>query len=125
MTFYPIDNSTTTHRLNAFVSDLGNTDKWQRPLNASKDFVVVVSQESEVATDVGNSNALTISLVVASAVALGLVALVIWRLRNRFKAPTDEYFVHLTEPLEKGEMNPIYEEKFNSGSNPLYDPTSS
>jgi hypothetical protein len=107
--------------LNIVVDDLGNTDKLQRPLNNSKEFVIMISDETSVTTNVGNSNALTISLLAAGAVALGIVFLVIWRLKDRFKAPTDEYFANLTEPLEKGEINPLYEDKFASGTNPLYE----
>jgi hypothetical protein len=102
------------------VNDLGNTDYLKRPLTANA--TLTISITAVESTLLNSNNALTISLAVAGAVALGLAALGVWKIAEHFKAPVDQYFENLTTPSDITQLNPLYQSPGVTSDNPLYVP---
>jgi hypothetical protein len=117
--FYPA-NTTGTFNLFLFVDDLGNTDKLQRPLTANKTITVFVSEDTGLLPDTpGDSTGIAVGLSVGGAVAIAGVAVLIAKLRRKNEA-IDNYFDNLTDTINTGANNPMYQAAYNDAANPLY-----
>lgn len=117
--FYPA-NTTGTFYLNLFVNDLGNTDKDNRPLTANKTITVLVNEDTGLLPDTPTDNTgIAVGLSVAGAAAIAGVAVLIAKLRKRNDV-VDNYFENLTDSIQTGANNPMYQAAYSDAANPLY-----
>ncbi len=117
--FYPA-NTTGTFNLFLYVDDLGNTDKLQRPLTANKTISVLVNEDTGLLPDTPTDNTgIAVGLSVGGAAAIAGIAVLIAKLRKKNEI-IDNYFDNLTDTIQTGANNPMYQAAFSDAANPLY-----
>ncbi len=117
--FYPA-NTTGTFNLFLYVNDLGNTDKLQRPLTANKTITVLVNEDTGLLPDTPTDNTgIAVGLSVGGAAAIAGIAVLIAKLRKKNDV-VDNYFDNLTDSIQTGANNPMYQAAFSEAANPLY-----
>jgi hypothetical protein len=121
--FQPFEGQMST-LISVFVDDLGNTDKFQRPLNASLDIKVQYSRDTGlIEENTTPDNTLTIALSVSAGAAVAGVAAAIALARKARAAQVDDFFEKLGDTFDKSNTSPIYQgdqlKQFNS---PFYQP---
>jgi hypothetical protein len=117
--FYPA-NTTGTFNLFLYVDDLGNTDKFQRPLTANKTITVLVNEDTGLLPDTPTDNTgIAVGLSVGGAAAIAGIAVLIAKLRRKNEL-IDNYFDNLTDTIQTGANNPMYQAAYADAANPLY-----
>jgi hypothetical protein len=117
--FYPA-NTTGTFNLFLYVDDLGNTDKLQRPLTANKTITVLVNEDTGLLPDTPTDNTgIAVGLSVGGAAAIAGIAVLIAKLKKK-DGVIDNYFDNLTDSIQTGANNPMYQAAFSEAANPLY-----
>lgn len=121
--FTPFEGQMSTI-VSVFVDDLGNTDKFQRPLNASLDITVQYSRDTGLIEETTTpDNTLTIALSVSAGAAIAGVAAAIALARKARAAQVDDFFEKLGDTFDTANTSPIYQgdqlKQFNS---PFYQP---
>lgn len=106
--------------LDVTIDDLGHTDKWDRPLNDTKSFTIIVREDTGIVTDTVDEVSLAIGLSISLAASVGaVVGLSLW-LRKRYAGVSEDYFESLADKIADSNQNPLYVATSLEGANPLY-----
>jgi hypothetical protein len=104
------------------INDMGFTspEDANNPLQANATTRFVYTKLPEIADTPPPNNNLTIAVAAAAAAALLLLSLIIWRLRESFKAPDNAYFEVGLGSVAVAPVSPLYKAQFTDKTNPLY-----
>jgi len=105
------------------VNDLGNIDKWNRPLATNKTLVIIFGSNAiTVANGPNTSNTTLIAAAIAGLIAGALIAAVVFYLkRKNAKAAIDSYFDKFALGVDgASQTSPLYVPGTKGGENRIY-----
>lgn len=88
--------------------------------SASQTVVFEYSRATAVVTVPATSNLLTIISFIVAFLALLIIALIVWRIRRKFKAPENDYFAAGAASIATGNQNPLFKQLTIEYTSPLY-----